>query len=355
MEAAPTLNMETRSQEVAALLDEHSYSRRSLTVKEQLQAAQMELDRLLTGEQLFLQRLQHEPEMILFYTGFKDYNTLKAFYLALQPTPKTIGNWSRALKINNSSNSKVDAGFCAQHLCLFDQLFLFLCSVRRGFLPIDMYTQFRVSEDVVQTTWITWCHYLFFMLGPLPIWPSRQAVNELMPPFFRTTFPKTRVVLHMTEIRIQLPACTENSSHHKGSTTLKSLIGIAPSGSVSFVSSLYTAAVSHKDAIRESGVLNLLEPGDQVLTDESLEIKDLLDVSGVNLVSLTLSQPNRQSVQDDLTHTDSGLLKVHMRRAIGRLKECHIFDDVVPSALSGSVDQLWTVCALLTNFQEPLI
>ncbi|XP_022620326.1 uncharacterized protein LOC111236020 [Seriola dumerili] len=351
---APKLQMETRCYEAELLLHEHNYSKKLLTVTEQLQVTEKELKRqVLKCEQFFLQRIQCEPEMIMFYTGFKDYNTLKAFYLALQPTPETLGSCSHMLQLNNTDDDTVNAGFHTAHLCLFDQLFLFLCFVRRGFLPIDVSTQLLVSEEVVQTTWITWCHYLFFMLGPLPIWLSRQSVNELMPPFFRTTFAKTRVVLHLTEIQVQLPTSTVNSPHHKGSTTLKSLIGITPSGSISFVSSFYTAAVSDQDAVRESGILNLLEPGDVVMTDRSLEIKDL-DVIGVDLVSLTFSGANKLLNEDNVSQTDFDHLKIHMERAISRIKEYHIFDDVVPSVLHSSVNQLWTVCALLTNFQGPL-
>ncbi len=342
--------------EVSVVLHDHDYSKKPLTAKQQLQAAQMKLDRLeeksrqLKCEPFFLLRLQCEPEVISFYTGFKDYNTLKAFYLALQPTPETIWKWSHTLKVNNTEENTEVTGFSAQHLCLFDQLFLFLCFVRRGFLPVDMSKRFQVSA--VQTTCRTWCHYLFFMLGALPIWPSRQAVDELMPPFFRMTFPKTRVVLDLTEIHIQMATHTVNCSSHHRSTALKSLVGITPSGSVSLISSLYAASMSDKDIIKESGVLNLLEPGDEVMADKSLEIKDLLDVVGINLVIPTFFGPNGQLNQDDTTHTHVGHLKIHIETALSRIKEYHIFDDVVPAALCGSVTQLWTVCALLTNFVD---
>ncbi|XP_070828615.1 uncharacterized protein [Chaetodon trifascialis] len=307
----------------------------------------------LNSEQFFLQRFQFEPEVILFYTGFKDYGSLKAFFLALQPTPETIWKWSHAVKLNAPENA-AHAGLQAQHLCLFDQLFLFLCSVRRGFLPFDVSKQFQVSEVTVQTTCVTWCHYLFFMLGTLPIWPSRRTVDELMPLIFRRTFPKTRVVLDFIEISVQMAPWTANASQHRGSTALKSVVGITPSGSISLISSVYAASISDKDIVMKSGVLNLLEPGDEVMAAKSLEIKDLLDAIAAHLVIPPFSRPNRQFSQDSATHTPhADLLKVHIDKALGRIKEFHILDDV-PAALSGSVHQLLTVCALLANFQGPL-
>ncbi|ROI15622.1 hypothetical protein DPX16_22731 [Anabarilius grahami] len=61
-------------------------------MEEQLIAAQKEIAHLteenenLRSKQFCLQRFQCEPKMILFYTGFNDYETLKALYLSLQPT-----------------------------------------------------------------------------------------------------------------------------------------------------------------------------------------------------------------------------------------------------------------------------
>ncbi|XP_042268408.1 uncharacterized protein LOC121897760 [Thunnus maccoyii] len=352
----------THPYDVLEALHDHDYLKKPVTVREQLQATQMELDFLeeiskeLKSEQFFLQRFQGEPEMIMFYSGFKDYNTLKTFNLALQPTAETIGRWSHVLNLNNTEENAMNAGFDAQHLCLLDQLFLFLCSVRWGFVPVDMSERFHVSQAIVRATCITWCQYLFFMLGTLPIWPSRQAVDELMPLFFRTTFPKTRVVLDSTRIHIQTAACTGNSSDYRGTTTLKSLVGISPSGAVSFVSNVFTASLSDKDIIKECGIMNLLEPGDEVMASKSLDIKDLLDAIGVNLVIPTFLRPKGQLDVDDVTHTQDVVhLRIHVERAIRRTKEYHIFDDAVLSGLCGSVNQLWTVCALLTNFQGPLL
>ena len=54
----------------------------------------------------------------------------------------------------------------------------------------------------------------------------------------------------------------------------KGLIGISPSGSVTFVSDLYSGSISHKQLTRRCGLLDLLEPGDSVMADTGFDIKE---------------------------------------------------------------------------------
>ena len=62
----------------------------------------------------------------------------------------------------------------------------------------------------------------------------------------------------------------------------KGLIGISPSGYPSFVSSLYAGRISDKKITKDCGILDLLEPGDQVMADRGFDIESDLP-SGVTL------------------------------------------------------------------------
>ena len=88
------------------------------------------------------------------------------------------------------------------------------------------------------------------ILGAQPLWPSRDDVQKFMPPLFKQLYPNTRVIIDCTEIAVQSPSgLLLNSklfSSYKGRTTLKCLAGVTPSGSVSFVSSLYAGSISDK-------------------------------------------------------------------------------------------------------------
>ena len=48
-------------------------------------------------------------------------------------------------------------------------------------------------------------------------------------------------------------------------------------------------------------------------------------------------------------------LRIHVECAICRVKEYNILAGVMPTSLAGSANQIWTVCCLLTNLQNPII
>ena len=48
-------------------------------------------------------------------------------------------------------------------------------------------------------------------------------------------------------------------------------------------------------------------------------------------------------------------LRIHVEREMKRIKEFHIlFDTPIPASLTHACDQIFTVCAVLTNFMPPL-
>ena len=57
----------------------------------------------------------------------------------------------------------------------------------------------------------------------------------------------------------------------------------APNGSVTFVSSLFQGSVSDKEITRQSGILNLLEEGAEVMADKGFLIEDLLKKGKCNI------------------------------------------------------------------------
>lgn len=159
------------------------------------------------------------------------------------------------------------------------------------------------------------------------IWPSREQVNRHMPHCF-SNYPNTRCIVDATEIFIQQPSSPVAQqltfSSYKNHNTLKGMIAITPSGAVSFISDLFGGSISDKDLIASSGLLDLLESGDSVMADKGFTIADLLESRGV-----TLNIPPMKNVdqfdEDELLQTRRiASVRIHVERAIGRLKSFHI-------------------------------
>jgi len=62
---------------------------------------------------------------------------------------------------------------------------------------------------------------------------------------------------------------SQTYSQYKSHNTAKGLVGISPSG---LVSHLYGGHVSDKAITDNCGIIDLLEPGDIVMTDKGLDI-----------------------------------------------------------------------------------
>ena len=96
-------------------------------------------------------------------------------------------------------------------------------------------------------------------------------VQSNMPVQFKKMYPATRVILNATEIYIEQPCIPElqqmTFSSYESHNTYRGLIGISPGGVVTFVSRLFAGSISDKKLTRQSGILDLLEPGDSVMAD----------------------------------------------------------------------------------------
>jgi len=92
------------------------------------------------------------------------------------------------------------------------------------------------------------------------------------------------------------------------------------------------------------------------MADKGFLIQDLLAPIGVRLNVPPLLHSNSQMQPKDVAVTKKiAQLRVHVERAIGRVKEFHILQKVLPSSIWDSINEVIFVCCMLCNFSPPLV
>lgn len=89
---------------------------------------------------------------------------------------------------------------------------------------------------------------MFLHFQQVSLWPSKEMVQSYMPKVFREQYPSTQVIIDATEVYVEQPHLPElqqmTFSSYKIYNTYKALIGISPSGAITFVSKLFPGSIS---------------------------------------------------------------------------------------------------------------
>lgn len=317
---------------------------------------------ILLGRQFSLNKIKDDNSAILFYTGFPCYEALISFFKYLEPKLGKMQYWKGEHLVRENQPYQEDENRNkpgpSRKLTFLDEFLLVLMRLKAGLFVQDLADRFGVSTSLVSRIFITWINLLYLELKDLFPFPSQELVRKNMPDEF-AEFATTRIILDCTEIFIQRPSAmlaqSETWSDYKHHNTWKQLVGITPNGQVTFLSDLWGGQVSEKQITRESGVLDLLNSGDNVMVDRGFDIKDIVP-DGV-----TVNMPPFLAGRDQLTASETeetmtiASVRIHVERAIGRIKTYHILDGNLPNTLSPYATQIATVCGLLTNFLPPLL
>jgi cell division protein FtsB len=297
------------------------------------------------------------PGLFRFYTGFV-YKTFFAIFSVLVPAQLT----SPPFKFTRNLPSLTQVS-------LQDQLFLVLIRLRCAFTFKDLAFRSGVSPQDLSVMCTSWINYMFFAFGSVSIWPHRDIICSKMPPKFRAKFPNTIAIIDATEIRLQRPSslvCQSQSySDYKSTNTFKALIAIDPRGSVMFISQLFSGSISDNRLTHDSGLLTLLgnyitagllHENDCILADKGFtNFNDFANL-GLKLNTPPMARSQGQMSASDVVSTRTiAAHRVHVERAIGRIKNFKILSQQVMIANVTSLNQIWLVCSYLTNFMPFLV
>ena len=302
-----------------------------------------------------LVNIADNDKKVSFYTGFPTYTTLMACFKFLGPAVNQLIYWNSKL----DDTCEVKKKGRPRTLTPIEEFFLVLVRLRLGLLEQDLADRFGLSCATISRIFTTWINFMYLKLKDIPLWPPRDVVQANMPKCFRDLYPTTRVITDATEVYIEKPSLPDlqqmTFSNYKNNNTFKGLIGISPSGAITFVSSLFSGSISDKELTRQSGILALLEKGDSIMADRGFDIEVDLIPLGVKLNIPPFLKGKTQLSEKEMVETRRiASVRIHVERAMELIKNYHIFDKHIPSSSTDLANQIFFVCSVLSNFWPPL-
>ncbi len=222
----------------------------------------------------------------------------------------------------------------------------------------DLAFRFGISASSVSRYITTWICFLYHRLKELNWSPSVEQVLGTLPHPFRERFPTTYAIIDGSEIFLQTPSDLHMQSstwrQYKHHNTAKFLVACTPNGAISFISPVFVGSISVVELTRHSGFLTTLEdkPGVSIMADRGFTVKDMLKQLKIKLNLPPFMEGRKQLPAEEVQEgRNIASLRIHVERAIGRLKNFGILSGTIPLSLSRLTNQIvhMHVCAFLCN------
>lgn len=286
--------------------------------------------------------IELNDRLISVYTGLPD----KELFL-------TVFNYL------NSQNFKYYLGWSVINIPKIDQFLMTLMKLKLNLLHEDLALRFTCSPATVTNVVITWLHVMHVCLYEKFLKnnvPSRIKNKTCLPSSF-SAFTNCRMVLDCTEVYTAVPSRLDQQrstySNYKHRNTLKGLVGVAPNGTITYLSDLYGGSTSDKRIVKHCGVLSHFTAGDLILADKGFLISDILP-PGVSLnIPPFLMTPQFSPIEVKQTYVIAKA-RIHVERAIVRIKKFRVLS-YIPSNMRQYASKIFQVCGFLTTLNYPLI
>jgi len=200
--------------------------------------------------------------------------------------------------------------------------------------------------------------------------PCPVAIQERnLPTLFKTTaFQQVGCIIDCTEVFIERPTSLQTRavtySHYKSHNTAKFLVGISPTGAITFLSKVWGGRASDKVITKNSGLIELLEQGDHVMADRGFNLPEYFATKCVRLHVPASTKGRKQLTGLEVTHSRKmSRVRIHVERAIGKLKSFRILRNTLPVSMVKrrndnslcTIYKIVIVCAALSNLGKPLV
>ncbi|XP_042149126.1 uncharacterized protein LOC121837563 [Ixodes scapularis] len=246
-------------------------------------------------------------------------------------------------------------------LLIKDQLLLCLMRLRLGLLYGHLSRIFLISVSSVGNVVKAMLGRLKTVMESIVLWLPRSTIRSSMPlSFIENGNGRTTCIIDCTEVHLQRPRKlmprAQTYSSYKAHNTVKFLVAIAPNGYIMHVSDAYGGRASDKLIMRECGINDYLVRGDEVMADRGFTLEPELEVQGIKLNVPAFTKGKAQLSERDVTMTRRiAAVRIHVERAINRMKTYRIFKQSLPIRSKKTISLMIFVIAGLCNLKPLLI
>nr|XP_037283554.1 uncharacterized protein LOC119176397 isoform X1 [Rhipicephalus microplus] len=253
--------------------------------------------------------------------------------------------------------SRIEAAVA--EMSTLERVILVLVRLKTCLPFVCMAPLFSVSRTTISRHFYsTLCNLATALKCAIP-WPNKQEIASNLPQCFEE-YKEVRVVLDCTEVAVEKSHCAScrilTYSHYKGTHTAKLLVGVSPAGLITFVSCGFGGRTSDRTCVEKSGVLEKLDSfEDDVMVDKGFNLGSLCENLGLGVV-----QPPFLCGQLQFTAKDSektlkiARARVHVVRALQRMKVFKVLKEPVPWEVVGALDEILVIGGIV-NLSSPIL
>ena len=240
-----------------------------------------------------------------------------------------------------------------------NHLLIVLMKLRHGYINKDLALRFNTNVTNISNIFRTYLKALSDILKNFIVWPEREALRRNLPSSFKN-FKNCVCIIDCTEVFIERPfnlnARAQTFSNYKSRNTIKYLVGITPSGAVSFLSAGWGGRASDKEITLNSGFLDKVTFGDCVLADRGFLIEEELATRGAVLRIPAFTRGKKQLSAKDVDRSRQiAHVRIHVERVIGQLKKFRILNSVIPISQVDLTDNIMIVISAIVNLSPSVV
>ena len=128
------------------------------------------------------------------------------------------------------------------------------------------------------------------------------------------------------------------------------------SGSLSYISPSFGGSASDRFITKQCHIAEKISPGIIALVDRGFNVQDLFLSRQVKVVFPPFKCKKAQFSKEQVFKSkDIAKARIHIERAIGRMREFDLLKNELPLSLLDLADDIWTIAGAISNIQPPLI